>query len=296
MNGALTDNTFSPKQALAPTPELYNELASGGADKVAMASLACTAPIPAGSVVHDNGCGTGFSSAAILASLADGVKPGDIAIKATDMSDDALTAYRMAAEKRAADWPSTAWETQQMDASNLTFADETFTHSFMSLVIFVLSNNGVDAMKHVYRTLKPGGTAIVNYWSDLPNLPALRAAAEATRPSGTPRILDMMGDWFGPDKLRKTMEEAGFSPEKVSVQEVDIPIKLPDNSIDRFAFMLWSFLGGSTSAGWLRSDEERWDEAVGIVADKLRASKGYKKLEDGTEHLAFKAAITVATK
>jgi hypothetical protein len=60
--------------------------------------------------------------------------------------------------------------------------------------------------------------------------------------------------------------------------------------------MLWSFIGGTTAAGWIESDEERWDEAIAIIKDELRKTDGFTELEDGKMILKFVANIAVATK
>lgn len=77
---------FKPKQALPPTPELFNQLTSDAMPNMARTSLA-TVSIPPGSIVHDNGCGTGAGSQALLE------KQADISIKATDIDEAALKMY-----------------------------------------------------------------------------------------------------------------------------------------------------------------------------------------------------------
>lgn len=91
MNAPEGELRFVPKQALAPTPQLYDELVFDSMENLAKASLELVTPITAGSVVNDNGCGTGAASAALVASL-----PGqssDVSIKGTDINDDALNIY-----------------------------------------------------------------------------------------------------------------------------------------------------------------------------------------------------------
>ena len=60
--------------------------------------------------------------------------------------------------------------------------------------------------------------------------------------------------------------------------------------------MLWSFIGGTSSVGWLESDEENWDVAVDTVVEVLQKSEGFKKLEGGKNVVMFKANIAIATK
>merc|ERR1711977_763281 len=119
---------------------------------MAKASLSLIPKISSGAVVHDNGCGVGAGTGAMLAVS----EPlATISVKATDVDDRALAMY----ENKAAEngWPA---EASRMDANALTFPDKTFTHSLMNAVVFVLPNDGIDAVKEIYRTLKPGGIAI----------------------------------------------------------------------------------------------------------------------------------------
>lgn len=45
--------------------------------------------------------------------------------------------------------------------------------------------------------------------------------------------------------------------------------------------MLWSFIGGTTSVGWLESDEDNWSQAVDIVKEEPHQTDGFQLLEDG---------------
>jgi ubiquinone/menaquinone biosynthesis C-methylase UbiE len=52
---------------------------------------------------------------------------------------------------------------------DLTFPDEMFTHSFTNFAIFSLPDNeAARAASHIYRTLKPGGTAAITTWAEAP--------------------------------------------------------------------------------------------------------------------------------
>jgi ubiquinone/menaquinone biosynthesis C-methylase UbiE len=152
MDGAQSKNTFKPKQALAPTPQLYDELVGDSMANLAKASLAQIPPIAAGSVVHDIGCGTGASTVAIVDAIS-GPK-AEVTIKGTDINDQALEVYKncIVANK----WPA---EAVKMDAAKLTFEDDTFSLALGNAFLFILPNDGIDAVKEMYRTLKPGGSS-----------------------------------------------------------------------------------------------------------------------------------------
>ena len=62
------------------------------------------------------------------------------------------------------------------------------------------------------------------------------------------------------------------------------------------ATMTWSFMGGTSSAGWLRQDEDKWDEAIEILMKEYKKGKGFKELDGVGCKLGFIADIAIATK
>ncbi|KAI1410394.1 S-adenosyl-L-methionine-dependent methyltransferase [Hypoxylon sp. FL1857] len=287
MNAPEGEVKFVPKQALAPSPQLYDELVSDSMENLAKASLAFITPIAAGSVINDNGCGTGAASAAVVASLSG--QTSGISIKGTDINEDALKVYRA----HAADggWPA---EAVNMDSNSLKYDDATFTHVIGNALLFVLPHDGIDAVKEMYRTLKPGGKAILNSWAYVPNMPPLEAAARATRPEGTPLPRSGLDKWSKADFLQSVVEQGGFSKDKITIHQGDVSVTTSE--LHRYANMLWSFIGGTTPVGWLRSDEENWDKAVEVIKTELKKTEGYTELPGGKSQLKFIANIAVATK
>ena len=60
--------------------------------------------------------------------------------------------------------------------------------------------------------------------------------------------------------------------------------------------MLWSFIRGTSEAGWLKSDEENWDKAIDVIKEELKMTEGFKALDGGRAQLKFVANIVIATK
>ncbi|KAF5675759.1 hypothetical protein FHETE_2362 [Fusarium heterosporum] len=285
MNAPESDLKFSPKQALVPTPALYGEIVGDGMEQLAAVSLSCIDSLGPDAVVHDVGCGLGAATSAVVANF----KGEGVLIKGSDINKDVVDAYRQNIAKNK--WPAEAFE---MDASALDFPEETFTLSIASGVIFVLPNDGIDAVKEMYRTLKPGGIAIVNSWAYTPTIPAIHAACKKTRPLGTPLPRQGLEKWEDNDFLRAVVIKGGFTPENVSLEKRNVFVTVGD--LKRFATMIWSFIAGTTTAGWLESDEESWDAAVDEVVEGLMLTEGYEKLADGKNKIMFKANIAVARK
>lgn len=287
MNNPESNKTYKPKQALAPTPQLYDELVGDGMESLAKTTIAEMPPFPSGSVILDDGCGTGAGAAAIVAQV--GGDTSGLTIKGVDINENAIALYNQKAASN--NWPA---EATREDAQALSMTDSTFSHAIGTAFLFVLPNDGVPALKEIYRTLKPGGIAALNSWAYVPNMQPVRVAAKHTRPEGTPIPRGGTDKWEDPDFLRRVIQEAGFSKDKITLTKRDVYVTT--TSVDRYANMLWSFIGGTTTAGWLESDEVKWDEAIQIIKEELRKSTGYKELEGGRLQLKFVANIAVATK
>ncbi|KAF4949395.1 hypothetical protein FGADI_8963 [Fusarium gaditjirri] len=274
-----------PSRPNRPTPELYGEIADDAMERLAAASLSFLEPCHDSEVIfHDVGCGLGAGTEAIMR-----LKQDNIIIKGTDINDDVLEIYRknMATNK----WPAQALK---MDASNLDFPNETFTHCIGNALLFVLPNDGVDAIKEMHRTLKPGGVAILNSWAHTPTIPAIHAAAKKTRSAGTPLPREGLDKWEDKDFLKDVIIKGGFEAEKLRFIQKDVHVTIGD--LRRFATMIWSYIGGTSKAGWLELDEENWDTAVDAVMEALTQTEGYEKLEDGKNKIMFQAHVAVATK
>ncbi|KAF4337121.1 s-adenosyl-l-methionine-dependent methyltransferase [Fusarium beomiforme] len=285
MNAPESDQTFSPKQALVPTPTLYGEIVGDGMERLAVASLSCIEALGDSPVIfHDIGCGLGAGTAAVAS-----LNPENVVIKGTDIDENVLDLYRQNIAKNK--WPAEAFK---MDASSLDFADETFTHCIANALLFVLPNDGNDATKEIYRTLKPGGIAIINSWAHTPTIPAIHAAAKKTRPAGTPLPREGLDKWGDEDFLQSVIIKGGFSPDKITIVQKDVHVTIGD--LKRFATMIWSFIGGTSKAGWLESDEENWDTAVATVMEALTQTEGFEKLKDGRNKVMFQAHVAVARK
>lgn len=284
MNAPESDNLFVPKQTITPTFELYEELTADGFVNMAKASFAQVPSIPDGAMIHDNACGTGAATVAIMGSPDAGK---NFAIKATDIDENAVRIYTQ--HSKDGSWPA---EASVMDSNALSFPDDTFSHSIANGLVFVLADDGVEALQEMKRTIKPGGYAIANVWHSIPNMPPIEAAAKATRPPGTPLPRQGLERWYDMQLLKSIYQKAGF--EMVTYTQAETYVTTSE--INRYANMLWSFIGGTSSAGWLESDEENWDTAIEIIKEELLKTPGAEKVDGGGLKLKFVANIAIGTK
>jgi SAM-dependent methyltransferase len=161
---------FAPKQMMPRSPGLLEALVGDVTEQVAAHLLTLIPNIPTKSVIHDNACGTGQVSEAIMSN-----HPNSITINATDVMPMFAQACTGKAAKNG--WPLKA---AVMDAQKLTFPDSTFTHSFMNMALFSIPD-AISTVEHVHRTLQSGGIAFITTWAVESQGHAVKAGHDTTR-------------------------------------------------------------------------------------------------------------------
>lgn len=283
-------NTFVPKQAIAKDVDLYAEITANSTEDVARAIFENLHPIAAGSKIHDNGCGAGAVTSVIMDIANKNQLPLDqILIEATDTDVSYLDRLRERALDRG--WPVTI---TNMAAEELTFTDHSFDISVANFVIFLIPGEGITALEHMRRTLKPGGTAIFTAWARLPHVDPARAAHLATRGTSAdvPPLREIPPQWWLGSHLRDVAIRAGFEEDKVELRSVTVYITAPDERY--LARVLWSYLGPPLT-GWLESDEENWDRALDVVIKSFGEIDGFQRLESGELRIELTANVILAS-
>jgi hypothetical protein len=130
--------------------------------------------------------------------------------------------------------------------------------------------------------------------SGIRDLGPIWVAAKVTRSAGTPLPRQGTDKWAQEEFLQDVVEKGGFEKDKIILVKADVHVTTSE--ITRYATMLWSFIGGTSTAGWLKSDEENWDRAVDVLKQELQNTDGYKPLNGGRVQLKFVANIAIATK
>ncbi|OAL00895.1 S-adenosyl-L-methionine-dependent methyltransferase [Phaeosphaeriaceae sp. SRC1lsM3a] len=274
---------YTPRQAELQDARAYAELSSKFTQSIAEKVINKIFPKEGSLVVHDNGCGTGEVTRAIVAR-----NLPNLTIKANDNDPLYVEAYTAAAKSNA--WPA---ETFNMSSDALRFSDNTFDISYANFVVFLIPEDGVPAIREMRRTLAPGGTAIYTAWKLMPVFEPVQKANVATRGADPPLLRTLPPIWQSGEFLAGLAEEAGFEKENVTLETVSSKILIKD--LREFAENTWSRLGRPLT-GWLQGDEENWDKAAEAFLEYCEESEVYQKLENGEWLIEVCANVVFATK
>ncbi|KAI4676014.1 uncharacterized protein J4E84_009813 [Alternaria hordeiaustralica] len=182
---------FKPKQALDFDGALLQELQGDVSDTIAQQVLEELPPLTATSVVHDNGCGPGAVTMAMMRNN----PPAD------NLTDN----------------PSWPFKVETMDACNLTFPDNTFDYSFTNFVFAGLSDDG-GAASHILRTLKPVGTGVIT-GAEMPWQIALKNAHYKTRGTEEPMAHFLSKSCYQKEEIERATRAAGWKDVKYVQKE-----------------------------------------------------------------------------
>ena len=215
--------------------------------------------------------------------------PAGFAIEATDVDVRFLDELRAKVERRQ--WPVTMTE---MPAERLKFEDDKFTHSIANFLIFITPSDGIPAIRHTYRTLRPGGVAAFTSWKYLPHWEVISAVHDAVRPDAKQRPLCQIPPmWFEGEYMMGQVIKGGFDEAKVRTTTTDV--HLFETELPKLAGIIWSYLGRSVS-GWIEEDERRWDEAIEAILERFQTTEGFSETGNGKTRITLVANVVIATK
>ena len=196
-------------ESAKPFGELFGDLAAkyeastGGCTREIATHLIDILPrVDADSVVLDNACGNGIVAQELL------FKYPDTPLNMTCV--DGSKAMVDLARHMVPAVPSAATVSFDiMDGTSLSLPDDTYTHSVTNMGIFFFGDTEKGAQE-IYRTLKPGGTAIATSWNPPGYLPVIHAAQKAVKPDAPLLKWPMSEAWFLASHLQEMLEKGGF--------------------------------------------------------------------------------------
>ncbi|KAM7211708.1 S-adenosyl-L-methionine-dependent methyltransferase [Rhypophila decipiens] len=243
--------------------------------------------IKPGSTVHDNACGSGTVSRHILHNAS----PSDnnINIYATDIDQTFLDV--LSADAAQHNWPM---QISNQKSENTNFSDAFFDYDIMNIAIIFMSSAGLDATREMYRTLKPGGFAVVNCWKAITWLLPIVLVHKAFRCGGGEAKAPPVS-WTDGMQLKEVLMEAGFQEDKIRMESHQVRTVVEDGEeLRAWAEKTWAFLGG-VFGDWCDGNEEKWDEEVDLLAWLLKTQPG-SKVEGGKVIMTASQWVAVAEK
>lgn len=188
----------------------YERRTGGSSRRVVAYAVPMLAGLPKSPTLLDNACGPGFATVELLKAYP------NARIYAVDGAPEMISIV----DKVVA---SNSWndrvETAVMNGMSLGFADETFDASITNFGIFFFPDPVVGA-REIYRTLKPGGKAVVTCWKEVPLLPILHAVQAIVKPRSVPIAFPTLDQWTQKETIESTLREGGFETTKTYEKEV----------------------------------------------------------------------------
>ncbi|MCJ1372996.1 hypothetical protein MMC20_004222 [Loxospora ochrophaea] len=182
----------------------YDRFAGSCMRQVSRHSLTLIPPLHPEAHVLDNACGTALLTRTLL-----DVYPR-VQVNAVDLSPGMIENVQGLISARG--WNGQV-EASIMDGNELTFQDDAFDVSFTLFGIFFFPDKGAN---EIYRTLKPGGHAIVTTWENLGWLPLMHAVQEMIEEDAAPFSVSAWSEWSSKDKVEQTLRRGGFGNVQVS--------------------------------------------------------------------------------
>jgi ubiquinone/menaquinone biosynthesis C-methylase UbiE len=268
-----------PFQAIAID---YERMLGGTTRVIARHIIAQAPPIDASSVVLDNACGNGIVIEEIYATLPPSTHP---VIEAADLAPAMVDLLKANSQQRG--WQHVT--AQNKGGEDLDYADATFTHSFTNFGILFFKDP-VKGAEQVYRTLRPGGTALLTTWHDLGYLKPFRRAETALRPGAEKKPFAISEEWESGQHAKDVMVQGGFEQGKVRtyLQPSYMWASSVDALIGNMKIGLNAFL-----CDWSEAELSRFDDEF---KKELAAVPGLVEDVDGGVKLHMVANVVVCQK
>lgn len=236
-------------------------------------------PVGPDSVVHDTAAGPGIGAAALVACL-----PKDQLPKEMLVSDNVAMMVSAARESLVAS-PLPHVDCKEGDSQDLSSVpDNYFTHSIDNFSIFTFVRP-TDAVRETYRTLRPGGLAVVTCWRRFAPMFIVHAAQKKIRPD-LPLMPTPSPEFYEEGVLQKVVEESGFAKNNITMVDKVLVVD-DDENIAGLIMLMSGPMMSKAREGYTEEEEARW---VGSVSHSV------KEEVEQFGGIRFEAYILLATK
>ncbi|KAL4725686.1 hypothetical protein ACLX1H_007837 [Fusarium chlamydosporum] len=230
------------------------EATTGGATRElaqhAISFIANLKPLTSDSKILDNACGTGIVTDIILKS---GIQPEihaiDVAEKMVSIARDRFSSYL---NVYAAVIPG----------EELSFPDNTFTHSITNLGLMYFTDAGKGAQE-IARTLRPDGVAVVTGWTIMGHIKIIQEVQAQIRPHDTPFKPPVPDIWLDPEHTKAVLSDVGLDVHTSTT----IDVHLSDETADGVADLLFHGFGSKVFEPW---NEKEKDKAAEVMKKIVR--------------------------
>jgi ubiquinone/menaquinone biosynthesis C-methylase UbiE len=236
-------------------------------------------PVRPDSVVHDTAAGPGIGAAALVARL-----PKDQLPKEMLVSDNVAMMVSAARESLVAS-PLPHVDCKELDSQDLSSVpDNYFTHSINNFSIFTFVRPA-DAVRETYRTLRPGGLAVVTCWRRFAPMFIVHAAQKKIRPD-LPLMPTPSPEFYEEGVLQKVVEESGFAKDDITMID-KVLLVVDDENIAGLTMLISGPMMSKAREGYTEEEEARWVESV---------RQSVKEEVEQFGGIRFEAYILLATK
>jgi SAM-dependent methyltransferase len=235
------------------TADKYEATTGGGTRELgqhAISLIAGLKPLTPESKILDNACGTGIVTDIILQS---GIQPE---IHAVDSAENMVSIARA----RFSSYPNV--HAAVMTGEELSFPDDTFTHSITNLGLMFFTDADKGA-REIARTLRPDGVAVVTGWAMLRHIQIIQEVQAQIRPDDAPFKPPFPDIWLDPEHTKAVLTGAGLDVQASTALDVH----LGGETADGIADLLTQTFASKAFESW--SEEEK-DKAAGVMKKIVR--------------------------
>lgn len=235
-----------------------------------------------GGILLDNACGTGAASEELLK------KVPTANVFAADVAPPMVQGFK-AVISRKPELQEKVKEVRLEDAQSLSFADGTFDISITNLGLFFLPDP-VAGAKQIYRTLKPGGMAVVTSWKEFGFKPILWEIQNQLKPANPLPELPLMEPWCESAFTEKILKEGGFGQIDFTVVKEGLWGKDKED----FKTVLLENFAALTSHNWTEEERSQLPAYISKIVDEQQDKFC---ITDGSKvGVQMEAWVAVATK
>jgi len=220
--------------------------------------------------ILDNACGTGAVTDQLLKVLP------SARIYASDAIPPMIESFKALRDTNEK-WKKNIIDVAVMDGQELRYEKNFFDIDIMNFGIFFFPDP-VKGAREVYRTLKPGGVAIITVWKEFGFKPILWEVQKRVNPVNPLTELPLMEPWTDGELLKTTMKEGGFADTDIEMKIIEE--RMWGTGLEDFQKVLLENFEAMVARSW--SGEEKARLAT-VIAEVLGDSEAEFCVRAGEE-------------